>query len=435
VSKINHLLEVIFRSPVLWGILGAVGFYGLIFGGPLDIDLVKRYFTGHPVEYMETVLFCIGLAALMLHWFDIVGQRSGLRESPLGSQAEGAETPHACRALLHRLDQLPARRSAEFFIRRLRAALEHVWSRGTADKLDDELKYLADVDAARLHAGFGLFRVIVWAIPILGFLGTVVGITMALNAVDLKSPDQSMLQVLNGLGLKFDTTAVALALSMALMFVHFFVDQSSNGFLEQLDRRVEEELAGRFQQVSAAPDGQLLAVRRMAETMIQAAERLVHRQAEMWRTSMEAAAGQWAQLAKSSGEQLQASLAGALSESMKSHAQHLVAAEGAFAQAGRQHWDKVMQTQMQSTQNLNALQATVSRQAEVLERTVSAMGEVARLEDLLNRNLSTLAGAKHFEQTVMSLAAAINLLGARLAEMPAPTPIKLDPNRRAVQAA
>ena len=77
----------------------------------------------------------------------------------------------------------------------------------------------------------------------------------------------------------------------------------------------------------------------------------------------------------------------------------------------------------------------MAEDAEFVE-AVEAAGEVTRLEDVLNRNLATLAGAKHFEQTVMSLAAAIHLLNARLAETPADTPpIKLDPNRGETQAA
>ncbi len=434
-SKISRLLENIFRSPLIWGILGSIGFYWLIFQGPLGIDLVKRYFTKHPVEYMETVLFSIGLAALILNALDIASQRSGLAESPLGPKTQAEEPVQACHAMLQRLDQLSARRHDEFYIQRLWTALEHVRNYGSADKLYDELKYLSDIAASRLHAGFGLFRVILWAVPILGFLGTVIGITMALNGVDLKSPDQSMLQVLNGLGLKFDTTALALAMSMVLMFVHFFVDRSGNSLLEQVDCRVEEELAGRFQYISAGSDGQTAAVRRMAETMIQMTERLVQRQAELWQASMENAAARWANMAKTGGEILQSSMAGALSDGLKTHAQHLAAAEQASIQANRQHWEKIIQSQAHSTQNLAALQAGVTRQAEVIQQAVAAVGEVARLEDALNRNLSALAGAKHFEQTVMSLAAAINLLNARLAEMPAPAAIKLDGNRRAVQAA
>jgi biopolymer transport protein ExbB/TolQ len=435
VNKISHLLQIIFKSPLVWGAFGAVGFYALIFQGPLDIALVKRYFTVHPVEYMETVMFSIGLAALILNGLDILGQRLGLAKSPLDPKTQAADPVQVCDALLQRLDELPERREKEFFIQRLRAALEHVRNYGSADKLYDELKYLSDIAVSRLQAGFGLFRVILWAIPILGFLGTVIGITMALNSVDFKSPDQSMMQVLKGLGLKFDTTALALAMSMVLMFVHFFVDRSGNELLEDVDRRVEEELPQWFQFISSGSDSQLAGVRRMAETMIQVSDRLVQRQAELWQASMENAAVRWANMAKVGGEQLQASLAGSLSDGLKMHAQHLAAAEQASIQANRQYWEKILQSQAHSTQNLAALQAGVTRQVEVIEQTVAAVGEVARLEDALNRNLSTLAGAKHFEQTVMSLAAAINLLNARLAEMPAAPAIKLDGNRRAVQAA
>ena len=72
----------------------------------------------------------------------------------------------------------------------------------------------------------------------------------------------------------------------------------------------------------------------------------------------------------------------------------------------------------------------------MLQHAVEAAGEVVRLEDALNRNLAALAGAKHFEQTVLSLAAAVNMLSARLAESPsAVLPIRLEPARRTAHAA
>ena len=151
--------------------------------------------------------------------------------------------------------------------------MQHVRRHGSADALDDELKYLSDMDAARLHTGYGLFRVIVWAIPILGFLGTVIGITMALNGIDMQAPEQSMHNVLSGLGLKFDTTALALTLSMILMFVHFSVERAENALLEQVDHQVQDDLAGRFAAIPAGADGQFAGVRRMAEAMMQATDR------------------------------------------------------------------------------------------------------------------------------------------------------------------
>jgi biopolymer transport protein ExbB/TolQ len=371
-------------------VLGSIGFYALVHAGPLGVPLIKRYFANHPVEYMLTVMFAIGMAALMIKAFDITAQRVGLGDSPLG-ESDAPQSADQCDALLARLDRLPSRRQGEYFIRRLRTALEHVLHHGSAAAIDDELKYLADLDASRLHAGYGLFRVIVWAIPILGFLGTVIGITMALNSVDLQAPDQSMLQVLNGLGLKFDTTALALTLSMVLMFVHFYVERAEHSLLEHVDRRSQEELSGRFSVISDGGAGQTAALQRWAEMMRQTTEMLAQRQAEQWQDSIDSAAKRWTQMTQVAGDQVKTAMSDAVGE--------------------------------------------LARPAEVLSRAVAAAGEVVRLEDALNRNLAALAGAKHFEQTVLSLAAAVNMLSARLAETPTAAPIKLEPSRRSAHAA
>jgi hypothetical protein len=432
--KSNFYTRAILGSPILWGLLASVGFYALIRGGTLDFPMVQRYFAHHPVEYMETVMFMIGMAALVLKLIDVATQYVGLSQSPLGALPEGAWGIDQCPALLARLDKLSGRRQAEYYPGRLRTALAHVHVRGSAESLDNELKYLSDMDALRAHSRYGLFRLIVWAIPIMGFLGTVIGITMALNSMDLRSADQSMMQVLNGLGLKFDTTALALALSMVLMFVHFLTERLENNLLQRVDEQVEHDLAGRFLCAPAGGDGQLIAVRRMADTVIHAVERLVARQAELWQASMETAASRWTQMADSAAEQMHATLSKSLGESLKIHAQQLAAAEHTVTERNRQQWDKLLQSQLQSTQATAALQTALGRQAEVLERAVAAAGEVSRLEDALNRNLTTLAGAKHFEQTVMSLAAAIQLLSARLSDDSAAT-IKLESIPRQVHAA
>jgi biopolymer transport protein ExbB/TolQ len=397
-NKLSRSIQAITKSPLLWGALGSAGFYALIYAGPPDaefIKLIKRYFTHHPVEYLETVLFSIGLAALIIKAFDVVAQRAGLSDSLLGSVPRTANPIEQCKALLAQLDHLPGRRQGEYYVSRLRAALEHVRRRGSADTLDDELKYLSDLDAARAHAGYGQFRVIVWAIPILGFLGTVIGITMALNSVAeiANGTDQSaMFKIFEGLGLKFDTTALALTLSMVLMFIHFYVERGENLLLDQVDRRVQQELDARFTAVPTGGDGQLGAMRHVAEMMLQNSEVLLRRQAELWQASVNSAAQHWAQMTAEASEKVKAAMSAAVGE--------------------------------------------LAQRAAVLERAVAAAGEVIRLEDALNGNLAALAGAKHFEQTVLSLAAAVNMLSARLAETPpAAAPIKLEPLRRTAHAA
>ena len=119
-------------------------------------------------------------------------------------------------------------------------------------RLDDELKYLADMDAARQHDSYALVRIIIWATPMLGFLGTVVGITQALGDLDPKmlatSIQTAMDGLLAGLYVAFDTTALALSLSILLMFFQFFVDRVESQLLLMVDTRVNEELGGSFRE-------------------------------------------------------------------------------------------------------------------------------------------------------------------------------------------
>ena len=284
------------RSPIVWGVLACAAFYGLIFGGPLDVPVIHRYFTHHPVEYGETLLFSIGMAALLLLLADIVAQRANLGKSPW-KVVDAGQLPLAdlCRLLQTDLDNQGAHRRDEYYLGRLHAAVHYVRRLGSTEGLDDELKYRADLDATRAHSRYALFRVIVWAIPILGFLGTVIGITLALNGIDPKKPDESMLQVITGLGLKFDTTAVALSLSMVLMFAHFFVDRAESVLLAAVDGRVESDVAEHLPLAPAGPDGQVAAMRRMAEVMVAATDRLIERQAQLWQASMDAAARRWSE--------------------------------------------------------------------------------------------------------------------------------------------
>ena len=88
-DKAGNLYHTIVRSPLLWGTLATIAFFGLIHGEVIDDPLVLRYFTSHPVEYMETVLFAVGLAALMLKILDVAGQSAALGQSPLGAASPG----------------------------------------------------------------------------------------------------------------------------------------------------------------------------------------------------------------------------------------------------------------------------------------------------------------------------------------------------------
>jgi|GEM_PF-3273522 len=93
-------------------------------------------------------------------------------------------------------------------------------------------KHFIEVIWQQFEAFFILPRFIIWAIPILGFIGTVLGISLATEGLSTilsstSSEFSSLLgQALEPLGIAFDTTLIALSLSTILGLLNVLVYQS-----------------------------------------------------------------------------------------------------------------------------------------------------------------------------------------------------------------
>ena len=413
-SRLNSLAVSVLRWPFVWGGLAALGFYIFINSPAIKSEYTFRYFQSHPVEHASMVLFFTAMAALIFKGIDVAGQYAGLSNIGLGATTAGGQPVSEAGQLLARLEKLPAWCRGSYLGKRLIEALQYVQRKGSADELDDHLRYAADLDVGRMQSSYSLVRIIIWAIPILGFLGTVMGITLALAELGTSDMEKSMPQVLDGLKVAFDTTALALALSIVLMYAQFITDRFEGRLLSIVDDRTAAELVGRFEQFGAAGDPQAAAVKRMAEVVVKSCERLVERQAELWRGSLDAAQQQWSQVTSKSGQQLEQSLAVALKTGLTRHAEALVKFEAAAAERTQTNALKLQQALTQGTETLTKQQAELIKQGQLLVRVVEATDQVNKLETALNRNLSALAGEHRFEETVLSLSAAIQLLTAQL---------------------
>jgi biopolymer transport protein ExbB/TolQ len=73
-------------------------------------------------------------------------------------------------------------------------------------------------EAERLDSELSMIRYIAWAIPAIGFIGTVRGIGDALSQAH-KAVTGDISGVTEGLGVAFNSTLVALLLSLVLMFL------------------------------------------------------------------------------------------------------------------------------------------------------------------------------------------------------------------------
>ncbi len=379
-SKSNsHTTSGMLRSlgwPLFWGALLSMGFFKLIQDGPLASEFTQRYFLGHPVAIATACMFFVGLAALLLRFFSVFGELTTLNQVALPENAVGGDSVTDSDTLISQLEEMPRRLKKGYMWRRLHAVLCAVKRNGTADNMDAHLRNLAEDDLDSQQDGYGLARIIIWATPMLGFLGTVIGITAALGDMatqqlgdDLQGAMQGLL---SGLYVAFDTTALALTLSIGLMFTQFLVDRVDSHLLSCVSVNCLDQLGSRF---ATEPKNQASELSRE-----DIATALSESQAKLFASAMESVQENWEEWIASTGSGMRDIVAAA--------SQGLVDSQQVV------------------------LQQLVDHQSQ-MHKTVEATSDVIRLETALNNNLRQLSEAGHFEQAVMSLSAAVQLLAAR----------------------
>jgi biopolymer transport protein ExbB/TolQ len=393
-----------------------LGFYVSIHKGIIDHPLIIRYFAGHPVEYITTIMFFVGFAILGIKYLRVLHQRQLLRQSPiLESRPLHKVDVRYANLYLDTVSRHEKEYGSSLLTRRLQLALNFVRRCGSAEELDTELRYLSEEDAAKADTDYGLVRLILWAVPMLGFLGTVIGITMALESLDLNAINESSKMLSAGLSVAFDTTGLAIALDVALFFIQFIVYREESNLIGETDRLTDDELRGRFDLgINSSEDNtQVVTVRRMLESVITSLEQLTTRQAKIWEQSMAAANQRFSQLTEQSADVLKSSLTSALNDSLTHHAESLAQSELLLMDRTRETALKFSDALHRNAAGLLSLQEETVRQTEAVRNIVGAGHQLIKLEEHLHQNLTALAQVGNFEETVNSLAAAIHLLNGK----------------------
>jgi biopolymer transport protein ExbB/TolQ len=108
-------------------------------------------------------------------------------------------------------------------------------------------------DQGASGSSYAISGVLMWAIPILGFIGTVQGLGVAVagfgvlgGSADVSAIKSAIGQVTVGLGVAFDTTLLALILTTLLMFPLISFQRKEEGLFGELDNYIDDLLLSRF---------------------------------------------------------------------------------------------------------------------------------------------------------------------------------------------
>ncbi len=201
---------------------------------------------------------CIALAILILKAVGLRLQRRAF-EATLIPADPARLAPDDVPAALEHLDQLRRARAAQrmapsFLLERARRALEHYAARRDVEETAAFHAGEADADANALGGSLGMVKVLIWAIPILGFIGTVIGIGAAVvgfsksldGASQLDAIKGSLGDVTTGLAVAFDTTLVSLVASIVVMLPMSLVQKADEQLLSDVDDRCNADVLRRL---------------------------------------------------------------------------------------------------------------------------------------------------------------------------------------------
>jgi biopolymer transport protein ExbB/TolQ len=467
--------------PTIWGSAAGWGvglaltvlFYAVLPYIPVYQVEAQRYFCAHWIEYATTGLFWVGVATLVQKSLRIPAERAILAAEPL----EGLEplTGESATQTVDRIVgqlRLVARRAQQTHLaKRILEVCDYVRGRRSADGLEGQLSYLAELASGRLHDSYALIRTITWAVPILGFLGTVIGITMAIANVTPDQLESSLSEVTAGLAVAFDTTALSLGLSMILVFATFVIERQEQSVLDDIEDFARQQLVALFP-TADAPAGPLLqAESQAAAHLLQQTETLVGWQMIEWEKALDGLRERWTGTLQKQQDFLDQALQSGLAHTLADHTQILAGVRldflQAFEQAARSINEQMVATQQalqeqqiagvqslqdtwqhcqadlqasrtdneqfsrqlletlaesigrwqaqlqHSTESMTEQLTELRQQGGVLLRIVEQEEQLVRLEERLTQNLEAVRVVESLEETLLNLNAAVHLLSTK----------------------
>lgn len=166
----------------------------------------------------EIILALWAMAIMGLKLRETIEERRLLRHSLLEVTEGTSILPEDARKFARPLQALPEEQREYLPPRALLTALQRFGSTRSIQDAAAAVRDVCEVESDRLDSELSLVRYIIWAIPSIGFLGTVRGIGDALGQAQ-RAVEGDIVGVTVSLGVAFNSTLIALVVSMIIMFL------------------------------------------------------------------------------------------------------------------------------------------------------------------------------------------------------------------------
>jgi biopolymer transport protein ExbB/TolQ len=225
-------------------------------GVVLTGDRIARMLLG-PEQIACYACFVWALFILLARYAEIRRQQRALTLDLLPTDEGVRILPEDARPLQRRVNQLSERGGPYLLSNMIRLALSKFAVSRSPQDASETIRTQAEVDLGRMATSMATVHYLAWAIPALGFVGTVRGIGLALTVAPTVTEEAlpAFLDVTTrNLAVAFDTTLVALLLSLVLMFLLHSVQRDQEAVVLDSQQYCLEHLITRLYNLEPATE-------------------------------------------------------------------------------------------------------------------------------------------------------------------------------------
>jgi len=237
---------------------------GLVFVGVMSVLLTDGFFADflldrqsrfpYPftIQNIMWLVFFIGAGELLVRQLETNQEIQQIHKGLLPEDETTLLRKQDLVELYKRMRRTMAGRT--HFLQRLMArCIQQFQISGDIDKANNLFNSSLELFQHEIELKYNALRYVVWLIPTLGFIGTVVGIALALSdagAVENYQDPTLLKQLTQSLGVAFYTTLLALLQSAVLMFVLHIIQGREEAALNRIGQYCLDNLINRLYETS-----------------------------------------------------------------------------------------------------------------------------------------------------------------------------------------
>ena len=249
---------------LFWGIVLSIIFYAALY--PLwqlkSLQFVNMFFPGGdenrsyiPILTVFFTMWC--LAFLLIKRKKIKIQRKIFSLNIIPVSQGFILSPDNSVMVQNRIDEQVYQANGFIALNRIQKTLANLKNIGRVSDVSSVLNDLALADEKYIEGTYTLPKGLIWAIPITGFIGTVLGLAEAVggfgkvisNGADINLMKQALSGVTGGLAVAFETTLIALVAALFLQLFMTMLMQKEEDLMDECANYCYENIVSKLKMI------------------------------------------------------------------------------------------------------------------------------------------------------------------------------------------